>query len=77
MVKASSLSVLKNLEDVSDSVIPMYEQAAKQFLDSCSGNSIKALSKTLAYISGNYKGVGAGKSMLTGQEQMITLQMNS
>ena len=47
--------MLKNLEGVSDDVIPMFEDAAKLFLDKNHGNPIKALSKTLAFISGNYK----------------------
>lgn len=35
------------------------------------------MSKTLAYISGNYKATNGGKSLLTGQERFLTLEMKS
>jgi hypothetical protein len=69
--------MLKNLEGVSDDVIPMFEDAAKLFLDKNHGNPIKALSKTLAFISGNYKSAIGARSLLTGQERQVTMQMIS
>jgi hypothetical protein len=58
--------MLTNLDQVNESAVSMYEDAAKKFLEKNNGNAVAALSKTLAYISGDYKRNLSAKSLLTG-----------
>jgi ATP-dependent RNA helicase DDX21 len=51
--KATATGVLTNLEKVSDDMVPMFEIAAKKFVEKNNGNAMHALAKALAYISGN------------------------
>lgn len=52
VLKKSGLTMLKQLNVVQDNVLPMFEEAAQALLNDCSGDAIKAISKTLAFISG-------------------------
>jgi hypothetical protein len=54
------------LNDVTDDVIPMFTEAAKKLIEKHNGNAVVAISKALAYISGNYKKASNGRSLLTG-----------
>ena len=69
--------MLKCLNEVNKDVLPLFADAAKQMLKDFKGDSEKALATTLAYISGNYKKALETRSLLTGQEKMLTLQMKS
>lgn len=77
LVKATSMSLLTNLEAVCDDVLPTFQDAARQFLEKNRGDPIKALSKTLAFISGNYKSAIGARSLLSGQERQVTVMMTS
>lgn len=52
VLKKSGTQMLTQLNVVNDNVLPMFEDAAQALLDDCGGNAIKAISKTLAFISG-------------------------
>lgn len=54
MLKHTATHMLKDLEVVSDEVLPMFEEAAKKLIEIQGGNVIAALSKTLAFISGHH-----------------------
>ena len=43
MIKASSSGILKNLEDVNEDVLPLFEDLAKVMIDKHDGDSEKAL----------------------------------
>ena len=49
--KASATSVLTSLEKVGEDVIPVYEMAAKKFIEKTGGNAVNALAKALSLIS--------------------------
>eukprot|EP00347_Sterkiella_histriomuscorum_P023162 403335713 len=75
VIRASSKLMLKNLDQVNDQVIPYFTEAAKDLIDMCGGNQEKALCKALAYISGYYKTAFQTRSLITGQERQITLEL--
>jgi hypothetical protein len=65
--------MLKNLEAVNKAVLPLFTDAAKTLITNCNGNAEEALCRALAYLSGHYKNALSSRSLLTGQEQQITL----
>lgn len=52
IVKASARDIVISLKSVSDSVLPHFNDIAKEMIDEV-GDPVIALSKALAYISGN------------------------
>ena len=77
LIKASASSVLTNLEGVSEEVCKQFESIAKQLLTQSKGNPLAAISRALAYISGHRSKTIAARSLLTGEEHMLTLKMTS
>jgi ATP-dependent RNA helicase DDX21 len=75
--KVTAVGMLTKLNDVNEDAVPMYEEAAKKFLERNQGNAVAALSKTLAYISGDYKRLCGKKSLINGQERMVTMIMST
>jgi len=73
IIKASSSGILKNLTDVNEDVLHLFEDLAKVLIDQHDGNAEKALQVALAYCSGHYKQKLATKSLLTGQEGQTTV----
>lgn len=43
VIKASSKGILKNLEDVNEDVLPLFEDLAKDLIEAHDGNKEKAL----------------------------------
>jgi hypothetical protein len=68
VIKASSRDVIKNLDQVNDQVIPLFEDTAATLIEKYGGDAKKALGATLAYLSGHYKQMLGSRSLLTGQE---------
>jgi hypothetical protein len=66
---------LKDLETVSHEVVPYFKEVARDLINNNKGDAETALCLTLAYISGFYKTAFTSKSLITGQEKMITLIM--
>ena len=66
MIKAASRDTIKNLDDVNEEVLPLFEDAADILIKSNGGDAKKALQTTLAYMSGHYKNVLTTRSLLTG-----------
>jgi len=66
---------LKDLENVSHDVVPYFKDVARDLIKNNKGDAETALCLTLAYISGFYKTAFTSKSLITGQEKMITLIM--
>jgi len=52
VIKASSRDTVKNLEEVNDDVLGLFEEAADDLINKHKGDTKKALCKTLAYLSG-------------------------
>lgn len=77
MIKASSLNVFKSLSEVSKDVLPLFKDAARDLIEKCEGDTEKALCTALAYISGYYKNTIANRSLLSGQEKQLTLELRS
>jgi len=75
VLKAQSKGILTNLKEVNSSVIPLFEDTAKELVEQCEGDTTKALCIALAYISGNYKQGLANRSLMTGQERCVTFTM--
>ena len=75
IIKATVRDSLKKLEEVHDDVLPTFEDAANDMIEAEDGDAKRALCKTLALLSGHHKGVLEARSMLNGQEGMVTFQM--
>ena len=71
------MDICKNLEEVHDDVLPLFTETAKALISQKGGDAVKALCTALAYISGNYKAAMNGKSLITGQDRMITVKLES
>jgi len=52
----------------------LFEEAADILVGKCDGDLKKALQTTLAYLSGHYKQELHTRSLLTGQENFITIE---
>jgi hypothetical protein len=63
------------MADVNREVLPLFEEPADALIKQYGGDSKKALQATLAYLSGHYKSVLESRSLLTGQEKCITVEM--
>ena len=75
VIRASSRDIIKNLDQVNEQVLPLFEDAAEQLINTYNGNEKLALQATLAYMSGHYKQILTNRSLLTGQEKYITMDM--
>ena len=75
VIKASFRDTLKALTDVEDKVIPIFEDAADKLIASEGGDARRAVCKTLALLSGHHKEMMQDRSMLNGQQDMVTFQM--
>lgn len=74
VIKASSRDIVKSLEEVNDQVVPLFEDAADDLIKKMGGNAKMALCKTLALLSGHHKETMTSRSLLNGQENMLTYQ---
>ena len=77
VIRASSKVMLKSLESVNKDVLPLFKEAARALVSQSDGDPEKALCKALAYISGHYKHALQSRSLITGQERQITIEMRS
>jgi ATP-dependent RNA helicase DDX21 len=77
VIRASSKVMLKTLDTVSKDVIPFFKEAAQTLIKSSGGDPEVALCKALACMSGYYKTALQSRSLITGQERQITLEMRS
>ena len=57
VIRASFRDTLKQLEEVEDKVIPIFEEAAQQMVEAEGGDAKRALCKTLALLSGHHKAI--------------------
>ena len=60
-----------------DDVLPLFNETAQALIDQKGGDPHKALCTALAYISGYYKAALNAKSLITGQERMVTVKLES
>ena len=74
VIKASSRDTIKNLDQVNPEILYLFEEAADKLIVNCDGDPRKALQTTLAYLSGHYKQELHARSLLTGQENFITVE---
>lgn len=77
VIRASATGILKNLKDVSEDVLTLFSGASKQLIANCNGDAERAVSMTLAYISGHYKTALVARSLITGAERMLTIKIHS
>ena len=75
IIRASFRDTQKQLEDVEEKVIPIFEEAADLLISQENGDMKRALCKTLALLSGHHKAVLQDRSLLNAQENMVTFQM--
>lgn len=75
VIKASSRDIIKNLNEVNEAVVPLFNQTAEALIAIHGNDAKKALCVTLAYLSGHYKEMLENRSLLTGQEKCITIEM--
>ena len=75
VIKASYRDTLKLLEEVDEKVVPIFMDAATAMIEKEGGDASKALCKTLALLSGHHKEMMQERSMINGQENMVTFQM--
>ena len=72
VIKATTRDTIKELNDVNEAVLPLFEEAAQDLIDLEGGDAKKAIAKTLALLSGHHKEELKARSMLNGQEHMVT-----
>jgi hypothetical protein len=72
VIKATSRDSIKQLEEVNDDLLHMFDDAAEELILVCDGDKKKALKKALAFMSGCHKEKLAARSLLNGQEKCIT-----
>ena len=77
VVKASAMDICKNLDEVHDDVLPLFVETAQALIRQKGGDAERALCTALAYISGNYKAAMLSRSLITGQDRMITVKLES
>ena len=77
VIKASSRGIIKRLQEVNNSVLHLFKDTAKELIEKCGNDHEKALQTALAFISGHYKQALTARSLLTGQERNITLEMKA
>ena len=77
VIRASASEIVTNLEQVHSDVLPLFADTAKTLIDAHNGDAEKALCTALAYISGYYKAALATRSLITGQERMMTVKLSS
>lgn len=75
VLKASSRDIIKNLDEVNPDIIHVFHDAAVALIDKYANDPVKALCTTLAYMSGHYKQALQARSLLTGQENFITIEV--
>ena len=57
--------------------MPLFRDTAKALIRQKGGDAERALCTALAYISGNYKAAMLSRSLITGQDRMITVKLES
>ena len=58
-------------------MLPLFIDTARALIEQKDGNAEKALCTALAYISGHYKQALNARSLITGQDRMITVKLES
>ena len=56
-------------------IIPLFMDAAESLIEANDADPKKALCIALAYLSGHYKDAMSNRSLLTGQENCITMEI--
>jgi ATP-dependent RNA helicase DDX21 len=74
IIKSSAKEAIKGFEKVDESVLKLFEDTAKDFIES--KGALKAVSMALAYISGTTEKIQK-RSLLTGQELFVTYQLTT
>ena len=77
VIQASAMDIIKNLDQVHDDVLPLFAETADEFIRQKGGDHRKALQTALAFISGNFKAALNARSLITGQDRMITCKLES
>ena len=77
VIRASADEIITNLEQVHNDVLPLFADTARTLIEQCGNDPEKALCTALAYISGYYKSALSARSLITGQERMITIKLSS
>ena len=75
IIRASFRDTLKQLQEVEDKVLPIFEDAADTLVEAEGGDIKRALIKTLALLSGHHKAVLQDRSLLNAQENMVTFKL--
>ena len=72
IIRASFRDTAKQLEEVEEKVLPIFDDAADQLIAAENGDVKRALCKTLALLSGHHKAVLQDRSLLNAQPNMVT-----
>jgi ATP-dependent RNA helicase DDX21 len=76
MLQAKTKDVLKKLKDVDMAVLDKFDETSELLISQQNGDVKKSLKIALAYCSGHYKQSVPTRSLLTGKDRMVTIQMN-
>lgn len=71
------MDICNNLQEVNDDVLPLFVDTARALIQQKGGDAETALCTALAYISGHYKAALTARSLITGQDRMITVKLES
>lgn len=75
VIRASAKGIFTKIDEVTEDVLDLFTESADQLTQKFGGDKDKALKACLAFISGRHKTQMVGRSLLTGQEKMTTLEM--
>ena len=77
VIQASAMDICKNLDKVHDDILPIFRATAQALIKQKGGDAENALCTALAYISGHYKAALNSRSLITGQDRMVTVKLES
>jgi len=75
VIKASSRTLIKSLQEVNHDMLYIFEDLAKIIIDQNDGDVEKALQIALAYCSGHHKEKMTSRSLISGQDNLISVEM--
>jgi len=69
------MGIVEQLQEVNTKVIPLFTEAAEHLINIHDGDAKRALCQTLALLSGHHKEEMKDRSLLNGQEDCVTFQL--